>query len=56
MKKTLTTYLDEELIAALKITAIEQNKTLAKLLTEILQEYLDRRVVVTPSERLTSEK
>lgn len=40
MKKTLTTYLEEELIKKLKLLAVKQDKTLASLLTEILEKYL----------------
>ena len=42
MKKTLTTYLEEELIKKLKIKALEQDITLAALLSKILEDYLKK--------------
>lgn len=41
-KKTLTIYLEEDLIQKLKFIALKEQKTLAALLTEILQEYLEK--------------
>ncbi|MFT8493464.1 MAG: ribbon-helix-helix protein, CopG family [Liquorilactobacillus hordei] len=40
MKKKFTTTLDGELIKAIKIKAIEQNKSVATLLEELIKEYL----------------
>lgn len=41
MKKKFTTTLDSELIKAIKIKAIEENKSVATLLEEMIEEYLD---------------
>ncbi|MDN7145168.1 ribbon-helix-helix protein, CopG family [Liquorilactobacillus mali] len=41
MKKKFTTTLDSELIKAIKIKAIEENKSVATLLEEMIKEYLD---------------
>ena len=41
MKKKFTTTLDEELIKKIKIKAIEENKSVADLLEEMLRKYLE---------------
>lgn len=41
-KKTLTTYLEQDLINAIKIQAIKENKSLAQLLSEIIRSYLEQ--------------
>lgn len=42
MKKKFTTTLDSELIKAIKIKAIEENKSVATLLEEMIKEYLSK--------------
>ena len=43
MRKKLTTYIEEELIKRIKIKAIEEGKSVADILNELLEEYLDKR-------------
>ena len=38
MRKKFTTYIDEELIKKLKVKAIEDNKSSADILNELLEE------------------
>ncbi len=43
MRKKLTTYIEEDLIKRIKIKAIEEGKSVADILNELLEEYLDKR-------------
>lgn len=40
MRKKLTTYIEEDLIKRIKIKAIEEGKSVADILNELLEEYL----------------
>ena len=41
MRKKLTTYIEEDLIKRIKIKAIEEGKSVADILNELIEEYLD---------------
>ena len=41
MRKKLTTYIEEDLIKRIKIKAIEEGRSVADILNELLEEYLD---------------
>ena len=43
MRKKLTTYIEEKLIKRIKIKAIEEGKSVADILNELIEEYLDKR-------------
>lgn len=43
MRKKLTTYIEEDLIKRIKIKAIEEGRSVADILNELLEEYLDNR-------------
>ena len=43
MRKKLTTYIEEDLIKRIKIKAIEEGKSVADILNELLEEYLNKR-------------
>ena len=43
MRKKLTTYIEEDLIKRIKIKAIEEGKSVADILNELIEEYLDNR-------------
>ena len=43
MRKKLTTYIEEDLIKRDKIKAIEEGRSVADILNELLEEYLDNR-------------
>ena len=43
MRKKLTTYIEEDLIKRIQIKAIEEGKSVADILNELLEEYLDKR-------------
>ena len=43
MRKKLTTYIEEELIKRIKIKAIEEGKSVADILNELIEEYLNKR-------------
>ena len=43
MRKKLTTYIEEDLIKRIKIKAIEEGKSVADILNELIEEYLDKR-------------
>ena len=43
MRKKLTTYIEEDLIKRVKIKAIEEGRSVADILNELLEEYLDKR-------------
>ena len=43
MRKKLTTYIEEDLIKRIKIKAIEEGKSVADILHELLEEYLNKR-------------
>lgn len=40
MRKKLTTYIEEDLIKRIKIKAIEEGRSVADILNELLEEYL----------------
>ena len=40
MRKKLTTYIEEDLIKKIKIKAIEEGKSVADILNELIEEYL----------------
>ena len=40
MRKKLTTYIEEDLIKRIKIKAIEEGKSVADILNELIEEYL----------------
>ena len=41
MRKKLTTYIEEKLINKIKIKAIEEGRSVADILNELIEEYLD---------------
>ena len=41
MRKKLTTYIEKDLIKRIKIKAIEKGRSVADILNELLEEYLD---------------
>ena len=43
MRKKLTTYIEEDLIKKIKIKAIEEGKSVADILNELIEEYLNKR-------------
>ena len=43
MKKKFTTTLDDEIIKQAKIKAIEERKSVADILNELIEEYLNKR-------------
>ena len=43
MRKKLTTYIEEDLIKRIKIKAIEERKSVADILNELIEEYLNKR-------------
>jgi predicted HicB family RNase H-like nuclease len=42
MKKKFTTTLDDELIKRIKIKSIEEGKSVAELIEELLKQYLEK--------------
>ena len=43
MRKKLTTYIEEDLIKRIKIKAIEERKSVADILNELIEEYLNKK-------------
>lgn len=43
MRKKLTTYIEEDLIKRIKIKAIEEGRSVADILNELIEEYLNKR-------------